>query len=137
MESLWPELFNEQDIKTPKEILEIQAKFLPKLTKDLVYAEIIEANSINSLFNGYDFVYKLNVKGKFLDNYKFTILTFGHNVTLYPVKLHLDKDISREVQQEQTLATLENQGEFISLLKSIFNSEKMKIVITAIMKLSN
>jgi len=137
LESLWPELFNEQDIKTPTEILEIQAKFLPKLTKDMVYAEIVQPNEVHSAFINYDFLFRLNLKGKFLENYRFTVLTFAHNISFYPVKIQLDKDISVECGMTENRFDLKNEYEFISFLKDVFNSQKMRIVITAIMKLSN
>lgn len=47
--NLWGNLEGlDLEFNTPKEILEDQAKFLPKLTKDLLYAEVKESSSSSS-----------------------------------------------------------------------------------------
>lgn len=139
MDNLWPNFNDIQKIKTPKEILEEQGKILPKLTNDLVYVTIDPSavfNSDFSLTNKYDFTYDLNIRGRKLENYKFKLLTLGHNITIYPVRMRLDTDIRKEVGLNNLDIIIDNNNNFVNILREVLNSNKLKYVIASIISLS-
>lgn len=130
MGSLWPETFSEEESRTPKEIIEEQLKYLPRLTKDMVYGELTEANS-----GMWDFGYSFRIRGKFLDNYNFLVLYFYHDLLLYPMKISLDRTIADELGCEAEIQ-LNNQDELEGILEKILRSEHVRKVIGIIMKMS-
>lgn len=139
MDNLWPDLSDIQKIKTPKEILEEQAKILPKLTNDLVYATIDLSNVFNSDFTvatKYDFTYDFNIKGKKLENYKFKLFTVGHNITIYPARMRIESDIRKELGLNNIDLIVENNVDFMNTIKEIFASSKLRYVIASIVSLS-
>lgn len=139
LDNLWPDLNEIQKIKTPKEILEEQGKILPKLTDDLVYATIdpsVIFNSDFSINNKYDFTYDFNIRGKLLKDYKFKLLTIGHNITIYPVRIRLENDIRKEVGLKNIDLIIDNHNDFVNTLKQVLSSNKLKYVIATIISLS-
>lgn len=139
MENLWPNFNELQKIKTPKEILDEQGKLLPKLTNDLVYATIETSNIFNTDFSvgtKYDFTYDFNIKGSKLENYKFKVLTVGHNISVFPVRVRLDPEMRKEAGITKQDIIVENQNEFTNLLRDVFSSSRLKYVIASIISMS-
>ena len=140
MSSLWPDGFQERKIRTPNEILEEQGKYLPKLTGDLVHASIETVSQVDPIvwvgdLKG-DFIYSFSIKGKLVPKYRYIILYFAYNVEIYPLKIFLhDDQIVKELQIENRL-NINNEDEFITVVKQIFNSERLKHVIGSILTLS-
>lgn len=139
MENLWPNFNEMQKIKTPKEILDEQGKLLPKLTNELVFASIDSSNVFNSDFTvgtKYDFTYDFNIRGKYLENYKFKLITVGHNISIYPARVRLEPELRKEAGITKQDIIIETQNDFINLLRDVFNSNILKYVIASIMSMS-
>lgn len=138
MKNLWPESFKEHDVEAPKVIFEQQAKLLPKLTGDLVYAEVAELSASQSIHDGLrdDFCYGFYLKGKFLENYSFKVLSFSHDITFYPARLNIDSGIKEELRITDLFVNVESPVELESLLQKFFSSKRLSKVIGSIMKLS-
>lgn len=140
MTNLWPKEFKELELKSAKEILEEQSKFLPDLTKNMVYAEIKNMEAIESILNDHednDFKYTYNLKGKYLSNYSYKILSFSNNIRLYPVRITLDENIVKELALKSKNLILNNQHEFESILSKILKSNYLLETVGAIMKYTN
>lgn len=137
MEILWPNSFDELSENSPKELLENQARFLKKLTKDLVYAEVIEssAREFDDELEYYPFIYSFCLFGKYLTSYKYTVFTIGHDITLYPIYIHIDPDIAKETGYAIEFE-IKTEVDFIEILGSILKSPKINKVVGVIMKLS-
>jgi len=150
--NLWGELEGiDLQINTPKEILQDQAKFLPKLTKDLLYAEIKELED-KELYNSFDYVldevdeddtnpelgfaYKFLLKSRFMDTYRFELFRLHHGIGIYPVMIRLDKDIHQELQLPGTYEEIYSEEAFVKFLSEVLQSTRVKRVIVALMKLS-
>ncbi|MCK4823090.1 hypothetical protein KA005_45440 [bacterium] len=138
MKNLWPESFKEYDAEPPKVIFEQQAKLLPKLTGDLVYAEVSELSTRESLYDGLrdDFRYGFYLTGKFLENYSFKVLSFSHDIAFYPAKLNIDSEIKKELGIKSRFVEVESPVELESLLQKFFSSKRLSKVIGSIMKIS-
>lgn len=142
VENLWPDFGDFGEYNTPKEILEQQAKFLPKLTGEIIYADVRDLTDSELLFESeiedVDFAYKFLLKSKFMDKYQFEILTVFHEITVYPIKVRIENLIKKEVlpDKPQRTITLNSEEEFTKLLSDIFRTSRIKGVIGSLLKLS-
>lgn len=146
VKSLWGE-FNDLKINTPKEILEQQAKYLPKLTRDILYAEVKDLQDLELFdtfeylldddaneFNG--FAYKFLLKSTFMDKYQFEVLRLHHGIDIYPVYIHVDADTKKEINLTSRYMEVTSEEEFINFLSKVLKSDRIRNVIGAIIKLS-
>ncbi|BCS94527.1 hypothetical protein DSLASN_01590 [Desulfoluna limicola] len=138
MENLWPTSFEEINVKPAKQILDEQAVLLPKLTGDMVYAQIAKIDAEMEVFEDHynDFCYTFVLKGKFLNNYSFKVFNFSHEIALYPIKIHLDELLAKELNTNISIE-IRNEAHFISILGKTLNSNRIKDVVGSIIKLSS
>jgi len=138
MKNLWPQSFQEPDFEKPRSIFEQQAKLLPTLTGDLVYAEVTELSLERAHFDSIsdDFAYGFYITSRLLANYSFKILSFSHDVEMYPVKLNINSEIRRELNIKHVLVEVKSPQELESLLEKILTSDKISKTIGAIIKMS-
>lgn len=133
---LWPNLEELKGIKGVKEILAEQAQWLEKKSNASIYLAITEPNEFEDILLG-DFVFVAQLGGTYLENYKYRLMKFWHGITMYPVTVEIDDDIKiNEVKSESGTYILNNQAELESFLHGLFNSDKVKGVISAILSLS-
>lgn len=150
--NLWPEKerFNVPNLHiVPVQILEEQAEFLPGLTDDMVYAHVARTPKKPYFqFNGEqvkcEFTYGFFLGGKFLDDFLFEVFLIGHNLSIYPAFLNINKEISKEIEPTSLGGTnqgddikVDNQPELEMIVGKILNSEKVRQVIITIMSLSS
>jgi hypothetical protein len=139
MDNLWPNFDEIQKIKTPKEVLEEQGKILPKLTNGYVYSTIDPSTLFNTDFTintKYDFTYDFNIKGRDVENYKFKLFTIGHTISIYPIRMRLDPEIRKEIGLKNLDVIIDNNNDFVNILREILNSDRLKYVIASIISLS-
>ncbi|MEW7987051.1 MAG: hypothetical protein AB2799_14775 [Candidatus Thiodiazotropha sp.] len=143
MKNLWPDAFEENDKPTAKSALEEQAKLLPKITNGIVFAEIVEMSDLDatshSMIN--DFSFRFNILGKFLEGYRFRVLSFSHDITLYPVKFLIDSGIGSEIGIKPDIimkhtTVVNDPTELENLLTSILSSQRIKDIVGSILRLS-
>ena len=145
MKNLWPGKFEESKIPSAKTLLEEQARLLPKLTGDMVFAEITELDSLrdykakSEIDN--EFMYKFSLRGRFLENYNFNVFSFSHDITLYPVMFYLDEKLGAELRiiksvLDRYVASAKNQEELEKFIDTILKSDRIKSVVGSIMRLS-
>jgi hypothetical protein len=134
MKNLWPDSFEAAPIKTPKEIMEEQGKLLPKLTGDMVYAEVAD---INLPFKKYDFNYGLRIRGKFIENYSLHVFSVMHDILVYPIRMSIDEAIAKELGLENKEFEFEDQENFEKMFEAILKSQRVNKVIGTLIKMSN
>ncbi|MCM2982296.1 hypothetical protein M3599_15325 [Niallia circulans] len=138
--NLWGN-FDILDINSPKEILDQQAKFLTKLTGDIIFAEVIELET-GELYDAFEedgyngFSYKFVLKSKFMDRYKFEMLKFHHDIVLYPTIIKLDHDIQKELGINGRYKKVSSETEFMNFISEVFKTSRIKNVVGAMLKLS-
>ncbi len=138
MKNLWPEEFKPKEIKSVKLILDEQSNLLPKITGDMVYAKV-KTMGVSEAYrtdHANDFSYSFYLLAKFLEEYSFKVLDFSHPVTMYPVKVTLDELIADEIQCNREIE-INDENEFISILGTVLNSDRIKDVVGSIIRLSS
>jgi hypothetical protein len=142
MQNMWPEIFAENDKVAAKNLFEEQAKLLPKLTNGVVFAEVAELDDLDMTMQYLknDFAFRFDLYGKFLAKYRFNVLMFSHDITLYPVKFRLDERIGAELGVQKLsnryLVSVESPESLQDFVSLVLNTERMKAVIGSIIRLS-
>lgn len=111
---------------------------MPKLTEDLVYAEVAELPRIQAAVDGIgdDFTYGFYLKGKFLENYSFKVISFSHDIAFYPIILKINSEITKELGIVTYTVKVESPEELESLLRRVLKSERLSKIVGGIIKLS-
>jgi hypothetical protein len=138
MKNLWPEKFEEEQLISPKSILEEQAKLLPSITDGIVYAEVYPTDDLYGTHT--EFGFGFDISSKFLPSYHFKVLSVFHNITLYPVKIVLDEGIGKELGLDAPkfiyCKKIESSEELENFLGQVLKTERLKKVIGSIIRLS-
>jgi hypothetical protein len=138
MTSYWPEEFKPIPTTPPKKILDEQSAFLSNMTDGKVRSTTIKKDAIEAALSKHlnDFSYSFQVSGATLKNYSFKVFDFSHSITLYPVKITLDEEVQAELGRDKVIVA-EDEADFISIIKLIFNSVRLRKIIGAIIQLSD
>jgi len=121
--------------------LEEQAKYLPTLTDGIVAAEVKEISSIeaytrDSLPLNVDFNYRFQLIGKFVKEYRFKVMSFSHDITLYPVSFKVDSEIGKELKLGDGPVLVETPEKLEEFVRSVLTSQRLRTVVGSIMRLS-
>lgn len=120
-DNLWPEFNLDEVIRSPKTILNEQAEFLAKKTKNLLMANVKTYVGNNKIRHDFEII------APKLNGYKYTLFNITHeSVFIYPCIIDLPM-IEYKVENESIL---------IEKLKDIFNSSEIKKVIQALISQS-
>lgn len=141
MKNLWPETFEENTRPSAKNLLEEQAKLLSKLTDGIVYAEVSAVGLLDVIsVPRNEFMFRFDIKGKFLDDYSFRVLLFSHDITLYPVTFSLDEKIAIELGIKKSIEgyikSIDAPEDLDNFLSAVLKSERVKSVVGSIIRLS-
>ncbi|CAG0932838.1 hypothetical protein TFLX_02788 [Thermoflexales bacterium] len=145
MPDLWPAGIESNRVTSPVTILREQAALLGQKTKNLVKAEVL----IRKTEPGY-FSYDFRIVGSSLGDYRYKLFTMFHSISLYPVYLTIDLDLTDEVlaavanKQTGIGQTYDEDGEsngvsasteedFLHVLQLVFGAKKTISIITAIL----
>ncbi|MEG0192926.1 MAG: hypothetical protein RR831_02815 [Stenotrophomonas sp.] len=141
MENLWPDSFEESEEISPKRFFDNQAKNLAKITNNLVFAEIEVLDEIDveqKMRN--PFIYSFSIHGRHLRNYKFKVMTFSHDINIFPIKFRIDQELSEELEIPCTPFTpphfVQDAENLEVLARKIFQSRRVRTVVSSIMRLS-
>lgn len=135
MDDLWPKDLTSDvpKIRTPVSILKEQGSLLGDKTGNIIKGVIRKtrfAGDPDSTMN-----YSFELKSPPL-NYSYDLFIISHEITLYPLDLHIgDADLREELGfgPKQSYAEARDEEEFKSLLKRVFNAKKVKAVIATIL----
>jgi len=120
VESMWGEINEPVNQRTPTSILREQASILNQLTKGVLIGSIEPEHTSNNTL-----VYNFAITAPAINNHKFAILTVQYSITIYPLTL---TDRTTQVQRQ----CLNEEG-FTSTLKGILSSTQVKRVISALL----
>lgn len=141
MANFWPNEFEETSDPSAKEILEEQAEVLPRLTDGKVTAEVVSLDEMDRItdYLHTDFAYRFDIVGRYLHGYRFKVFSFGHDITLFPVRFKIDEQLVSELALSLNPAgqlSVSSPDELEVLFKQVFQSKRMRAVIGSILKLS-
>jgi len=140
MTDLWPEDIRVVKEKAPVTILREQASLLGAKTKNIVTAEVKRVTVLKRP----DFCFDFYIVGPALGNYRYKLFEIRHGIDLYPVTIELgDPEWAREVARHfeawvkelspGTSVQVRTEEEFVEYLRRIFESQKTRQVIRAIL----
>gem|GEM_PF-1953581 len=161
-DNLWHK-FNDVPTISALQILKKQGDYLLEMTYDLVYGDVenITTEKMDGSYQSYEFSHRFVLKSKIRDDYKYELLSIHYDISLYPMTIKIDKDVSTEIAKslhgyENGIIGLnedadENQAfdiknmarfdiedsvRFVYLLEKIFSTKKVENVIVSLMNLS-
>jgi len=111
-ESFWA-IPDTKNLRTPVTILKEQAEALTRATNGVLEGSV-ETFPANQPNFGWRLRSCLTINVPFLKDYAVNILTYSHNITMYPGILNGD--------YENGFSTVENEEEFVSRIKEILSS---------------
>jgi hypothetical protein len=83
MINMWPAQFEESPQVAPRAVVEEQALLLGGLTGGRVVAEVVEGDRLDrSTLAGVAFIYRLELVGPYLNDYRFSVMTFYHDINV-------------------------------------------------------
>ncbi len=135
MVDLWPrDIVASETTKSPVNILREQASLLGAKTKNLILAEVVQ---LEWRRDRKDFGYIFNIVAPALSSYRYQLLGIYHNVAFYPLEIAVEDEILEsidvQISEGKNSFDVESEEQFLQALKAIFNSEKAKRVITALL----
>lgn len=128
MIDLWPTEIQTAEIVAPYTIVKEQGNMLGKRTSNLLLGRIKRTAPSGD----YDFGYIFQITAVSL-GYQYDLFRFYSGADLYPVKIVLDEEISKELSQDNRSIEANTEEEFMEILKKIFASEKTKRLISALL----
>lgn len=142
MTDLWPDFTEEPPGKNPPpvEILRMQAEALATKTSGRVQGLVREEDPsfVDPETDEYGtierdgFYFDFFIKAPKLPSYLYRLFSIEYGVTYYPIRLHLDGDVARELRHNMGSVAVDTEEEFLDVLKRIFSARKTSQVIRAI-----
>jgi hypothetical protein len=129
MKNLWPEDIESMvPARMPITILKEQGLLLGKMTKNVVEGEVQRYPQKSKELEFRFFVWAPSM------NYRYPVLTILHDIEGYPVSIAPDSETKRELGlSPEDMIEAKDEAAFADWLKKIFNSEKVKRVIVALL----
>jgi hypothetical protein len=139
MTDLWPDDITHVEIKAPVALLREQAAMLGRKTRNVVTAEVRQADPVRVASLNYSaFSYSFSLVAPSLGGYTYRLFDITHGVAMYPVRVIPDDAIGKELGLKDTFVGLQARGftanteaDFLELLATIFRSAKTRHVIQA------
>ena len=132
VDDLWPDVNLKPTTQAPYSILREQAALLGKKTRNVVEAEVSRIEGVS------EFTYRFSLVSPVLGSYEYELFSVRHGVVFYPLYVKLDTYIREELrtayQPDNTgWVPIRSEEEFIKLLRDVFNSQRTRQVIQAIL----
>lgn len=124
MKSFWEFTLDNEEIKTPKKIIESQSEYLESLS---MHKFKIEVRDYKMLCGENTMRSQVNLTDKNNSNYAFNLFTYEHNTEMFPVTIKLNPDV--KIEKDINLIDLDFDA-FSSALKVILNSMRVMNIMT-------
>ena len=148
-ESLWEEDFKvEEAQRTPEEIIKEQCGYLNKKLNNQVKAMISmyqrssfdnwlkrEEGELGEVGEQNDFCYEFYITSPRTPNYKYRAFIIEYGIKLYPAHFQIDEGLIKDLKPTEDIP-VHNEEELKDFLKEIFNSEKMRNVISNLLRMN-
>lgn len=147
MENLWGDIQNQKKLLAPNTIIEEQSKILREMTEESVEVKIKEILN-NSLRNS-EFSFNVSLASYRMENYEYPMFRIEYDISIYPVKVILDINISDIViedcgvylignnENNEMILEAKDKEDFIELLGEILSSDKITNTVRSIMSLAD
>jgi hypothetical protein len=122
MPDLWPEELKTLEITPPSSILREQANLLTQKTKGLVEGQVEVMRRSDQDDHRLEIAFYLVAPN--LDEYSYRLLTVDHPVSYYPLTVNSHSEANFECANEE---------EYLKALQKIFNSDKTRNTIGAML----
>lgn len=144
MKSLWPENFEREAQVSAKHMISTQAKILQKITEGVVDAKVSDVDPMLASRLGISrpgqFIFKFEIIGRYIDNYRYLVFYFWHDINLYPVRFKLERELAAELEVAPTGSSYEvsvqSEPELEQFLGSVLKSSRIRTVVGAVVSLS-
>jgi hypothetical protein len=139
MDNLWPADFQEVEVVKPLDIIKKQADYLSTITNKMVYGEVEDSEGLEFIEGGfgfYSFNYRFLIKSKYVDKYSFRVLSFAHDIPIYPAIILLNDNIKKELDFNSRAVKSDNSESLTNLLKDILHTKKLREVVGSLITLS-
>lgn len=138
MSNLWKTSYEEAKTDPPLKFIQEQCSLLPKLTGDMVYADIEEMDSSTKIYDNMsnDFEYDFVLIGKFLGDFSYRIMSFSYDISMYPVRISVNDEIAKSLKYESKISKIASQEELEKFIGEVLKSGRVTEVISSIIKLS-
>jgi hypothetical protein len=139
MIDLWPDNLGAGVGRAPAAILREQVRHLEKKTNNVITGRIepsyLPRVTVREKFGADEdlFMYEFHLEVPILDYYRKNIITIFHGIDLYPIIIHTDEAIKKELSKNVSNITVYDEEEFLDILKRIFNSGKTVTIINSIL----
>lgn len=137
MNELIPD-FIEEPLNSPSEILASTSGALSNKTRGAVLAEVVRLDDHDfDTMPGCEFSFAFHLVGPLIENYRFTVCRFGHDISLYPVEFRFDNEISKELGfKEFSEKRAKNAEEVEAIFMQVFRTKRIASVVNSIRQLS-
>ncbi|MGH7901353.1 MAG: hypothetical protein ACRENZ_06400 [Thermodesulfobacteriota bacterium] len=131
MTDLWPADLIIREYRTPLKILREQASLLSEKTGNVLIAKVdseVDATSdSNKLFKT-----RFGIKAPLLGSYSFALFISYHGIESYPITISPDSEIGNEVFGGSSSIEVVDERQLMDVLRQIFNSNRAKKIINAL-----
>ncbi|MDA3788992.1 MAG: hypothetical protein PF503_10950 [Desulfobacula sp.] len=141
--SIFKNGFEEPKANFPEQTILNAIKDFDKITQGLATLGIYDLNDFDKITSGLKttFQFELLLTSKFLDGYSFKIFSFGYDVSLYPVILNIESEISEEMGNNKpswmkSTVNADNEEFLLKLINEIFTTKKFKQTVGGLMKIA-
>ncbi len=127
----------------------IESYQIPGLSKQLQYSssqwtELLKDQTVNiqsalGEIGDAPFTYEFFLSSKNMPDYKFRIMFLKNGIMGYPLKIVLEEGIAEEINDSDCgyIYILQNQAQFLDLLRKILNSERVTEIVTRLIQMYN
>lgn len=137
---MWPNDFTVGINRSPKEIVDQQCSYLERATNAVVYANSYKSKPDPGILimpgDNSKLWYRMDIRGKYLEDYYFRLISYCHGIELYPCDVMIEKSIADDIKKP-TKCSVKNEDEFVELLKLVIGSERLRNIIGSMIKLSS
>lgn len=141
MNNLWPTIEDDDQESPPVDILKEQADYIKDLTENLIQARVDNVSKIGKVVKDaiaseipVNFAYLFSINSPYVNNYKRNLFYIFYDITFYPLYLYTTLEINDFSDEEYI--EINNEQEFINLLKQIFNNDDVKLTIKNLKKIA-
>lgn len=141
--NLFEDGFEEPDENFPESKILDAITVFEKATNGLASLSVVELGSIGKITSKMDttFQFQTLLTSRFLSSYSFDIMTFGYDVTIYPVIIDFQSEIAKEIGVKGTpykgfIMACRTEEEFLEVIEAIFNTNKFKKTVGGLLKVA-
>jgi len=120
---LWGDLTGLETVTSPREVLEEQGAILAKKTHGKLRGDVRDLTQADT------FIYALDIVAPGLNDYRYTVLTVRHGITMYPLLMLSGSDDAIP----QARIKCDDEQELIDALSRVLGSSKTKRAIASLL----